>query len=101
MNGNTRGVYLHVAGVGKVSSLAVALHGCGTVAAHCVGREEICVAVTAGCNNHSVGRETLKFACDEVLGDDSACTAIDYHHVFHLVACIKYHAAGLNLAAQG
>ena len=56
---NTSGVNLHVGRVGKVSSLAVTLYGGGAVTAHSVGGEEVGVAISAGSNNHGVGRETF------------------------------------------
>ena len=57
--GNTSGMNLHVRRVGKVGTLAVTLYGGGAVTAHCVGREEVGVAISTGSNNHGVGRETF------------------------------------------
>ena len=100
MNGDTRRVYLDVRRIGEVGSLAVAGHSGRAVAAHSVGRKEVCVAVSAGCDYDGIGAETLQLAGDEVLGDDTACTAVDDNHVLHLIAGVELHLAGLDLTAQ-
>ena len=105
MNGDTGGVDLHICGVCEVCTLAVACHGGRTVAAHGVGREEVCVAVTAGGDDHCVSCETLELACDKVLGDDAACAlhtvfVLDEHKVVHLVAVVALHLAGMDLTVE-
>ena len=100
MNGDTGGVNLYVAGVSKVSTLAVALNGSGTVATHSIGREEVGVAITTGGDNHSIGREALELAAHQVLGNDTTGVAVNDYHILHLVAGVELHLASLNHAAQ-
>ena len=100
MNRDTSGVNLHVGRIGKVSALAIALKSGCTIAPHSVGGEEVGVAVSASGNDHSVGREALKLAADEVLGNDTACTTVDNHEVFHFVAGEELHTSGVYLTAQ-
>ncbi len=100
MHWDTCRVNLNVRRICKVSTLAEALNCCSTVATHSVGREEVGVAVTTGGDYHSVCRETLQFACNEVLGDDAACATVNDNHVLHLVTGVEFHLAGINLAHQ-
>ena len=100
MNGDTGGVNLHIGWIGKISSLAVALNGSSTVAAHGVGGEEVGIAITTGGDDHGIGGEALQLAGDQVLGDDTTGTAVDNHHIFHLVAGVELHLAGMYLCAE-
>ena len=100
MNGNTGGVNLHIRGVGHVGTLAVALDSGRAVAAHGVGAEEVGIAVTAGGDDHGIGGEALQLASNEVLGDDTACAAVDNHHVLHLIAGVEFHLSGLHLCGE-
>ena len=100
MDGDTGGVNLHVRGVSKHCTLAVALNGSGAVAAHGVGREEIGVAITAGSDDNGIGREALQLARRQVLGNDTTGAAVDDDHVFHLIAGEELHLAGLHLSTQ-
>ena len=91
---------LHVARVGEISALAVARH-CGShVAAHSVGGEEVGVAISTGGDHHCVGRESLELSGDEVLGDDTAGTSVDNHHVKHLIAGVELHFSCVHLCGE-
>ena len=98
--GDTGGVNLHVSRICEVGTLAVASYCGATVAAHSVCRKEICVAVTAGGDNHSVSGKALKLAGYEVFGDDTAGTAVDDNYVVHLIAVEALHLAELDLAVE-
>ena len=91
---------LYIGWVGKIGSLAIALHSGGTVAAHGVGGEEVGIAISTSSDDHGIGREALEFSGDKVLGDDTAGTAVDNHHVFHLIAGVEFHLACLYLCAE-
>ncbi len=91
---------LNVRRIGKIGTLAVALNGSGAVAAHGVGGEEIGVAITTSGDDDGVGGESLQLAGDEVLGNDATCATVDNHHVFHLVAGVELHLAGLHLCRE-
>ena len=96
---------LHVSRVGEIRALAVAGDGSGAVAAHGVGRKEVCVAVSAGGHYHCVCGETLELARHKVLGDDTACAlhtvlVLDEDHVMHLIAVVALHLAELDLAVE-
>ena len=73
VNGNTGGMDLRKAGIGKECTLLVALPGCGSVGVHRVGREEVGVAVSAGRKYHGMGAEALQFTGNEVAGDNALC----------------------------
>lgn len=92
---------LYIAGVGEIGTLAVGLNGGGAVATHGVGGKEVGIAVTAGGYDNGVCAEALKFAGNEVLGDDAACATVDHHDVFHLIAGVELHLALVHLAHQG
>ena len=62
------------------------------------GAQEVGVAVTTGGDNHSVSGETLELTGHEVLGDDTAGTAVDNHHVVHLIAVVALNFAHIDLA---
>ena len=100
MNRDTSGVNLHIAGVSEVSTLAVARHGSGTVTTHCVGREEVSVAITTRSDDHSIGRETLQLTSHEVLGDDTTSLAVDDDHIEHFIAGVEFHLAGIHLCRE-
>ncbi len=105
MHGDAGRVDLHESRVGEVCAFAVACHGCGHVAGHCVGGKEVCVAVSAGGYYHRVGSETLKLAGNEVLGYDASCAlhsvfVLDEYHVVHLVAVVALHLSELDLAVE-
>ena len=97
---NAGGVNLNVGWISKVSTLAVASHCSAHVASHCVGREEIGVAVTTGGDYHSMSGKALELTCNEVLGNDASCATVDDYHVVHLVAVVALHVAHLNLAIE-
>ena len=100
MDGDTGGVNLGECEVGQVGAFAECLDGSRAVAAHSVGREEECTAVTAGGEHHGMGRVALEFAGDEVAHDHTACTAVDDDDVEHLAAYIALHGALFNLAVE-
>ena len=100
VNRNTSWVNLHVSRVCKVSALAIASHSSRAVASHCVGAEEVGVAVTAGGDNHSVSSKAFEFAGNQVLGNDTASATVNHHHVVHFVAVVALHLAHLNLAVE-
>ena len=100
MNGDTGGVNLNVRRISKVSTLAIALNGSRAVTAHSIGREEIGITITTSSDNHSVCREALQLASNEVLGDDTTGTTVNDHHIFHLIASIEFHLTSLHLTAQ-
>jgi len=100
VNGDTSRVNLYVSGVGKPGSFTVAGHGSGTVASHCIGREEVCVAITAGSDNHSVSGKTFQLTCYEILGDDTAGTSVDDDNVFHFITRVQFHRTHVYLTAQ-
>ena len=77
MHWNTCRVNLYVRRVSEHSALTVALNSCCTVTSHSVGREEVSVSVTTSSDYYSVCREALELAGNEVLGDDTASTAVD------------------------
>ena len=79
---------LREAWVGERGAAAVRAPGRGDVAAHRVGREEVDVAVAAGCEHHGVGGVALDLAGDEVPGDDPARLAVDEDDVQQLVAVV-------------
>ena len=91
---------LYVARIGEVSTLAIALNGSCTVAAHRVGREEVSVTITTGSDDHGIGREALQLAAHQVLGDDTTCVAIDNHHILHLITGVEFHLTLMHLTAQ-
>ena len=98
--GDTRGVNLHIRGVGKHGTLAVASDGGRCVAAHGVGREEVGVTVTAGTDYHCVSGEAFEFAGDEITRNDTACTTVDDYEVEHLVTRVEFHGAEMYLAHE-
>ncbi len=105
MDGDAGGVYLHVAGVGEVGAFAVADPGGTAVAVHCVGGEEVDVAVAAGGEDHGVGGVAFQLAADEVADDDAACAfaaVLVFHQdeFFHLAAVVETDGAALDFAAQ-
>ncbi len=97
---DTCGVDLHIRGVGEVCALAVACHSGRTVATHSVGREEVCVTVSAGSDNHGVCCKAFELACNEILGDNTAGTAVNHNHIVHLIAVVALHLAKINLAVE-
>ena len=106
VNGDAGGVYLHVAGVGEVGAFAVADPGGAAVAVHCVGGEEVDVAVAACGEDHGVGGVAFQLAADEVADDDAACAfaaVLVFHQdeFFHLAAVVETDGAALDFAAQG
>ncbi len=100
MDGDTSGVNLCKSEVGKISSLLECLNCGRTVAAHCVGREEECTAITAGSEHHCVSGVALDFTGDEVADDDTACAAVDDYYVEHLATVERLHSAFLDLAVE-
>ena len=97
---NAGWVNLYIGGVGKVSTLAIASHCGAHVAGHSVGREEIGVAITTSGNYHCVSSKALELAGYQVLGNDTASTAVDNNHVVHFIAVEALHVAHLNLAVE-
>ena len=105
MNGDTCGVNLNERGVCEVCTFTVASHSCRAVATHSVCRKEVCVAVTAGCDNYSVSCETLELTCNKVLGDDTACAfntilILDEHELVHLIAVVALNLSELDLTVE-
>ena len=98
--GDTRGVNLHVRGVGKHGALAVTSDGGRCVAAHGVGREEICVTVTTRTDYHGVSGEAFELTGDEIARNDTACTAVDDNKVEHLVARVEFYGAEVHLSHE-
>ena len=98
--GDTGRVNLNVRGIGEVSTLAIALDGGGAVAAHCVGREEVGIAVSTRRDDDRIGRETLQFTRREVFGDDATSVTIDNHEVFHFISREELYFAQFDLTAQ-
>src|SRR3712207_2859555 len=101
MYGNTSGVNLNIAGVGEIRALTIGLDSGCTVATHGVGRKEVSVTITTGSDYNGIGREALQLTCNEILGDDTACVAVNDHEIFHLVTCEQLHFTGMHLRAQG
>ena len=101
VDGDAGGVDLAVAGVGEIGALAVSLHGGGAVGPHGVGGEEICVAITAGADDHGMGEISLDGARDEVADNDAARAAIDDDDVEHLAAGEELDRAVLDLLREG
>ena len=100
MHWNTCRVNLYVRRVSEHSALTVALNSCCTVTSHSVGREEVSVSVTTSSDYYSVCREALELAGNEVLGDDTASTAVDDYYIFHLIAGKELYLASVNLAHE-
>ena len=98
MYGDTCGMNLYECRVGEISSFAVGCDGCGAVATHSVGAEEVCVAVATGRKYDCVGSEAFEFAGHEVFGDDTACASVDHNYVVHLVAVEALDFAEFDLA---
>ena len=94
-------VDLGVARVGEKRAFLVGAIGGGDVAAAGVGREIENVAVTAGREDHRIGRMPDDFAGDEVARDDALGVAVDHDEVEHLGLRKHRHGAGLNLPANG
>ena len=105
MNGDTGGVDLSIAGVGKHSALVIDLDGCTTVARHGVGGEEVGIAITTGSHNNCVSRVALELAGNEVAADDATCTfytllVLDEDDVEHLAASVHGDVALLDLTVE-
>ena len=101
MYGDTGGVNLREAGVGKAGTLAVALEGGRTVRTHGVGREEEYVTVTTRGDYYGVSTVALNLTRYEVAGDDTLGLAILNHDVEHLVTRIALYRTGSDLLVQG
>ena len=105
VDGDAGGVYLHVAGVGEVGAFAVAYPCSAAVAVHCVGGEEVDVAVAAGGEDHGMSGVAFQLAADEVADDDAsgaflAVLVFHEHEFFHLAAVVETDGAALDFAAQ-
>ncbi len=99
MHGDAGRVDLHIAGVGKGCSLAMA-HPCrATVAVHGIGGEVIEVAVSAGGEHHGMGGIAFQVAGDEIADDDAAGAAFHHDQVHHLAARVQFHRASGDFAA--
>ena len=79
---------LREARISEICTLLPALYGCRTVAVHCIGGKEICVAVTTGCDNYSVCTEPFELTGYKVAGYDTLCFTVHDYEVQHLVARI-------------
>ena len=100
MNGDTGGVNLNIRGVSKVSTLTIALNSSGTVTTHSVCREEVSVTITTSSDNNCVSREALQLTSAEVLGNDTASTAINDDYILHFVTGIELYLTSVYLTAQ-
>ena len=100
MNGDTGGVNLNVRGICKVSTLAIALNGGGTVTTHSVCAQEIGITVSTSSDHHSIGAEANQLTCAEILGDDTTSATINDDHILHLITSVELHLTSLNLTAQ-
>ncbi len=100
MHGDTCGVYLSEGEVGQIGAFLEYLYGSRAVAAHGVGRQEECTAVTAGGEYYCMGGIAFYLACDEVAYDDTAGASVDDYHIKHLAAYECLYLAFLNLTVE-
>ena len=100
MNGDTCGVNLSESEVGQVCAFLEGLYGGRAVAAHGVGRQEECTAITTGGKYYGMSGVAFDFAGDEVTHDDTAGAAVDDNYIEHLAAHEALHCALLNLAVE-
>ncbi len=83
-----------------INALAVSLNGGRAVTAHSVGGKEVSIAISTRGKTNSVRRIALEFAGNEVLGNNSASTAIDDYHVLHLGAGVEFHRTVVHFLHQ-
>ncbi len=100
MHGDTRRVNLNEAGIGEVGTLTIGLDGCGAVATHGVGRQEVSVAITAGGQTNGVTGIALELSGNEVLGDDATAAAVDDDDILNLCTGVELHGAVVHLFHQ-
>ena len=97
---NTGRMDLCKARVGEECSLLVTLDCSGTVAVHCVGGKEICIAITAGCDHDCMGAESLKFSGHKISCYDTLCLTVDDDKVKHLMSRIACDGTCGNLSVE-
>ena len=91
---------LNEAGVGEVGTFTIGLDGCGAVATHGVGRQEVSVAITAGGQTNGVTGIALELSGNEVLGDDATAAAVDDDDILNLCTGVELHGAVVHLFHQ-
>ena len=88
------------AGITEERATFVSAIGGGDVATAGIGRKEKNIAVTPGCENYGIARESIDFAGAKVAGDDSLGVTINQNKVEHLGLRKHFYGAERNLAAQ-
>ena len=97
---NTSRVNLHVCRISEERAFTVASHCSRAVTCHRIGRQEVSITVTTGSDNHSMCSKTFQFTGYQILGNDTAGTAVDDYHIFHFIASVQLDCACTYLTAQ-
>ena len=98
--GDTGGVNLGVAGVGKISPLLVRFPVGGDRAPHGIGGEVENVDVATGAEADRVGGIGFQLAADQVAAGDPLGHAVNDNQVQHFATIVHLHGAGRDLAGK-